>query len=225
MATAPSSSPRGDATRDALVRAAVDIFGRDGFAATGTRAVAEAAGVNQALIAYHFGGKAGLYIAAIEYIVERIREHVDPLLAAIETELGDEAGDTGPDRCLAMLLDLLDTLVVVMTSEKSGTWAKLILKEQQDPSAGFEVLYDGIQGRVIGLSTRLIGRIRGIEPDSETANLLALTLFGQVLIFRTGRATVQRRTGWRQFTPREIAAVQAQIRRNVTAILTEEKPE
>jgi len=221
MSAAPSS-PRGDATREALIGSAIDIFGRDGFAATGTRAVAEAAGVNQALIAYHFGGKAGLYLAAIEHIVERIRDQVDPLLADIDAELGDGYGDTGPDRCLAMLLELLDTLVVVMTSEKSGTWAKLILKEQQDPSKGFEVLYDGIQGRVIGISTRLIGRIRDIDPDSQTANLLALTLFGQVLIFRTGRATVERRTGWQQFTQREIAAVQAQIRRNATAILTQE---
>ena len=219
--TSTSSSPRGDATREALVGAAIEIFWRDGFAATGTRAVAEAAGVNQALIAYHFGGKAGLYLAAIEHIVQRIREQVDPLLAAIDAELGDGA-DANPDRCLAMLLELLDTLVVVMTSQKSGTWARLVLKEQQDPSEGFELLYDGIQGRLIGLSTRLIGRIRDIDPDSQAANLFALTLFGQVLIFRTGRATVERRTGWRQFTQREIAAVQAQVRRNATAILTQE---
>ncbi|MEE4164007.1 MAG: CerR family C-terminal domain-containing protein [Woeseiaceae bacterium] len=217
--TSTSSSPRGDTRREALIQAAVDIFGRDGFAATGTRAVADAAGVNQALIAYHFGGKSGLYLAAIDHIVDRVRERVDPLLADIDAELGDRDADTGPDRCLALLLQLLDTLVVVMTSEKSGTWARLVLKEQQDPSEGFELLYDGIQGRLIGLCTRLIGRIRGIDPDSETANLLALTLFGQVLIFRTGRATVERRTGWRQFTQREIAAVQAQIRRNATAIL------
>lgn len=221
MTTAASSS-RGDATREALIGAAIGIFGRDGFAATGTRAVAEAAGVNQALIAYHFGGKAGLYLAAIEYIVERIREQIDPLLADIDAELGDDGAGVTADRCLAMLLEVLDRLVVVMTSDKSGTWARLVLKEQQDPSEGFELLYDGIQCRLIGLCTRLIGRIRGIDPDSETANLLALTLFGQVLIFRTGRATVERRTGWRQFTQREIAAVQAQIRRNVTAILTQE---
>lgn len=224
MTTVPSS-PRGDTTREALILAAVEIFGRDGFAATGTRAVADAAGVNQALIAYHFGGKSGLYLAAIGYIVDRVRERIDPLLADIEAELGDMDADSARDRCLAMLLRLLDTLVIVLTSEKSGTWARLVLKEQQDPSEGFELLYDGVQGRVIGLCTRLIGKIRDIDPDSETANLLALTLFGQVLIFRTGRATVERRTGWRQFSQREIAAVQAQIRHNVTAILTEEQSE
>jgi AcrR family transcriptional regulator len=219
----PETAPtRGDATREALVLAAVEIFGRDGFAATGTRAVAESAGVNQALIAYHFGGKAGLYLAAIGHIVDRVRERIDPLLAAIDAELGDSGADATAERCLEMLLQLLDTLVVVLTSEKSGSWARLILKEQQDPSEGFDLLYAGIMGRVFGVAGRLIGRIRNIDADSQTANLLAITLFGQVLILRAGRATVERRMGWQQFTQREIAAVQEQIRRNVTAILMQE---
>ena len=210
---------RGDATREALIRAAVEIFGRDGFNATGTRALAESAGVNQALIAYHFGGKAGLYLAALEHIVGRVRERIDPLLAAIDAELD---GAT-PERCLAMLLQLLDGFVVLLTGEESGTWARLILKEQQDPSEGFDVLYEGVMSRVIGIATRLI--IRNIDPESDAANLLGFTIFGQVLVFRTGRATVERRTGWRQFNQREIAAVQAQIHRNVTAILMQENPE
>ena len=212
---------RGDATREALIRAAVEIFGRDGFNATGTRALAECAGVNQALIAYHFGGKAGLYLAALEHIVGRVRERIDPLLAAIDAELD---GAT-PERCLAMLLQLLDGFVVLLTGEESGTWARLILKEQQDPSEGFDVLYEGVMSRVIGIATRLIGSIRNIDPESDAANLLGFTIFGQVLVFRTGRATVERRTGWRQFNQREIAAVQAQIHRNVTAILMQENPE
>jgi AcrR family transcriptional regulator len=224
MNTTPAPA-RGDATREALIRAAVEIFGRDGFAATGTRAVADAAGVNQALIAYHFGGKAGLYLAAIGDIVERVRQRIDPLLAAIDAELDSAGADASADRCLEMLLQLLDAFVVVLTSKKSGSWARLVLKEQQDPSEGFDLLYEGVMGRVIGITSRLIGRIRNIGPDSQEANLLALTLFGQVLIFRTGRATVERRTGWRQFTQREIAAVQAQIDRNVTAILMQENPE
>jgi len=219
---ADTSPTRGEATRDALVRAAVEIFGRDGFDAAGTRALAEAAGVNQALINYHFGGKAGLYHAAIEYIVGRVREHIDPLLATIDAQLGD---DVPAEQCLAMLLQLLDAFVVVLTSEESGTWARLILREQQDPSEGFDILYGSFMSRVLGILTHLIGRIRNIDPDSEAADLLGFTLFGQVLVFRTGRAAIERRTGWQQFSKREIAAIQAQIHSNVTAILMQETTE
>jgi hypothetical protein len=79
--------------------------------------------------------------------------------------------------------------------------------------------------RVVGIATRLIGRIRDLDPDSEAINVLAITLFGQVLILRTARATIERRTGWRQFTQHEIATVQSRIHRNVTAILMQEHPE
>ena len=218
---AETTPSRGEATREALIRAAIEIFGRDGFNAAGTRALAEAAGVNQALIAYHFGSKAGLYLAALQHIVGSVRERIGPLLATIEAELDG----ANPERCLAMLLQLLDGFVVLLTGEESGTWARLILKEQQDPSEGFDVLYEGVMSRVIGITTSLIGRIRNIDPESDAANLLGFTIFGQVLVFRTGRATVERRTGWRQFNEHEIAAVQAQIHRNVTAILMQENPE
>ena len=140
----------------------------------------------------------------------------------IDAEIGDDNRVVPPKRCLAMLLQLLDAMVVVVTSEESGAWAHLILKEQQDPSEGFDVLYSGFMSRLIGTTARLAGRIRQLESDSEAANLLAFTLIGQVLVFRTGRAAVERRTGWKTFTQREISAVQTHIHRNVTAILLQE---
>ena len=57
------SSDRGNASRDALIRAGLRVFSRIGFDAARTRDIAVEAGVNQALIAYHFGGKRGLYLA------------------------------------------------------------------------------------------------------------------------------------------------------------------
>jgi AcrR family transcriptional regulator len=44
-------------TREGILDAALAILGRDGFQALTTRAIAEEAGVNQALINYHFGTK------------------------------------------------------------------------------------------------------------------------------------------------------------------------
>ena len=53
--------PKGaDATRTAIVEAAMRGFAEKGFAATGTREIAALAGTNVASIAYHFGGKDGL---------------------------------------------------------------------------------------------------------------------------------------------------------------------
>jgi TetR/AcrR family transcriptional regulator len=48
-------------TRDALVEAATDLFAAEGFDGVRVEQIAHRAGVNKAMINYHFGGKGGLY--------------------------------------------------------------------------------------------------------------------------------------------------------------------
>src|ERR1700687_388750 len=71
---------RADATRDALVRVALDRFGAKGFEATSTREIANAAGVNLAAIGYHFGGKEGLRKACAEHVAAVIGQTIGPVL-------------------------------------------------------------------------------------------------------------------------------------------------
>ncbi|MEE4243097.1 MAG: TetR family transcriptional regulator, partial [Desulfopila sp.] len=80
-------SSRGEVTRQNLILAAIEIFGRDGFHAASTRNIAQQAGVNQALIGYHFGGKEALYLAATEHIALQIRKRLAPLADEIVLKL------------------------------------------------------------------------------------------------------------------------------------------
>src|SRR3954463_5254850 len=57
---------RAEQTRAALVAAAQETLKQDGFAKTTARAIAQRAGVNQALIYYHYDGVNGLLLAALE---------------------------------------------------------------------------------------------------------------------------------------------------------------
>ena len=61
-----------DQTRAALIRAALKLFGRQGFEGTSTREIAALAKANIGSIAYHFGGKEGLRAACANHIVETI---------------------------------------------------------------------------------------------------------------------------------------------------------
>jgi AcrR family transcriptional regulator len=63
--------PRADVadTRAALLRAAVALFAERGYDRTSLRDVAAAADLDVALVAYHFGGKDGLFAAAMELAV------------------------------------------------------------------------------------------------------------------------------------------------------------
>src|SRR5512143_1430814 len=54
------------ATREALLRAGEELFSARGFDGVPIEAIAERAGVNKALISYHFRGTRGLYAAVLE---------------------------------------------------------------------------------------------------------------------------------------------------------------
>ncbi|GAA3148653.1 TetR family transcriptional regulator [Planomonospora alba] len=56
----------GEETRRRLVEAAAEVLLADGYAGTSARAVAKAAGVNSALVFYHFGGVDQLLLAALD---------------------------------------------------------------------------------------------------------------------------------------------------------------
>ena len=58
-------------TRAAILAAGAELFATKGYAETGVRDIAEAAGCNQALVSYHFGGKGGLYDAILAEAVDR----------------------------------------------------------------------------------------------------------------------------------------------------------
>jgi len=217
MVNRPSSA-RGDQTREALVDAAIEIFGRDGFRAASTRSIADTAGVNQALIGYHFGGKPGLYLAAFERITSAVEQHLLPVTQPIEDEF--RRGEADRERCVGYVMTMIDAIVATFSLRESEAWARLILREQQNPSEAFDRLYDRVLGRHLTLMTGLIARVRRLDPHSTEARLLSQTVIGQGLVFRSARATVLRHLGWRELGADEISMIQAVIRRNVSAMLT-----
>ena len=68
---APSAGDRSDATRQALLDAAIESLRFDGFARASARAIAARAESNQSLIFYHFGSVADLLLAALDEVSAR----------------------------------------------------------------------------------------------------------------------------------------------------------
>jgi len=76
MTALPNSAltERSAETRARILDAALREFAAHGLAGARTERIAEAAGVNKALLYYYFEGKEKLYVAALETIATRIRE-------------------------------------------------------------------------------------------------------------------------------------------------------
>lgn len=64
VSVAPAES--GDGARGRLLRAAVEIFNRKGYAATSVREICEHAGLTKPALYYHFGSKEGVLTAILE---------------------------------------------------------------------------------------------------------------------------------------------------------------
>lgn len=217
----PPPAHRSDATREALIQAAIVVFGRDGFDGASTRSLAKVAGVNQALIGYHFGGKEGLYLAIFEYIAAYFKARTDPLVVEMEALLQEEdeqlTAHERQGRYLPLLLRICDGLLTLMLDRKTEHWARLIVREQQQPTAAFTLLYEGFMGRVLDLQTRLVMRLRD-STDLEDARILVLANMGQLLVWRVCRAAVQHHLHREVPTEAELEKIRSRVHKNVIAM-------
>jgi len=205
---------RGDQTRELLLTAAVTAFALEAPAAVSTRRIAQQAGVNQALIGYHFGGKEGLYRAVLEHTATRIGAIVTPLLDTIE----DALAATSDTEVLAAVHSFTDGMLAALLEEESSEFMQLVLREQQDPTASFPVLLDSFMTRTGMLLTCVAGRLQP-HDDAQTHGLTAISLMGQLVVFRTAHAVALHQLDWDGIDGERLTVVQHHVRRNVTAIL------
>lgn len=69
-----SDEGRRDGTRDLLLASGRVLFAEVGYAGASVRDIASDAGVNSALVRYHFGSKDGLYSAVLEVVFGELRD-------------------------------------------------------------------------------------------------------------------------------------------------------
>jgi AcrR family transcriptional regulator len=70
--------------RERILAAAIDAFATGGFQGVSTRQIAEAAGVTDPLLFYHFKTKADLYLAAVRDQLEKLGEGLDRALREVD---------------------------------------------------------------------------------------------------------------------------------------------
>ena len=109
-------------SRDALLKAATELFSSRGYDAVSTRELAESAGVNLAAIKYHFGSKANLFVEAVKSMMcgsgcehSKVLQEISaetPSAAAkilcqfIESFMGYLLKPVGPQACRIMFREI-----------------------------------------------------------------------------------------------------------------------
>ena len=105
------------ATREALLAAGIELFAERGYEGVPVWAIAAKAGVNKAMISYHFGGKRKLYLAIVSATfseivasVERLADSPRPapeLLRDLIAVVGTMVTEHHPHFCTMMLREVL----------------------------------------------------------------------------------------------------------------------
>ena len=218
---------RGDPTREKLLTASIEVFGRYGFDGATTRALADAAGVNLQAIPYYFGGKEGLYLAAAEHIGELIASHVGEMRQAVRTRLAaadHEGAPLGRDEAQALLTRILQTMAALFVSDESAPWARFLIREQMEPTEAFQRVYGGVMKPMLEVTRRLVGIILGEDPETDHVKLRTFTLLGGVMVFRMAHAAVLAELQWEKFGPRETENVQGLAGEIVASLAASGKP-
>jgi TetR/AcrR family transcriptional regulator len=156
-----------EATRRALLAAGSLLFAERGYDGVAIEVVAARAGVNKALISYHYRGKRGLYLAVLESTFAEVAARLE----------ATEAGSTDARRALRGLLDAFAR----MTRERPG-FPTLFLREVL--ASGIEPAVAPYLVRIVGVTRRLAerglreGLFRRVDPL-----LLHFALFGSLVFF------------------------------------------
>ncbi len=205
---------RGEATRLALIGAALDLFGAKGFEAASTRAVAAAAGANLASIAYHFGGKEGLRLACADHVVETIRGFLAPAL----TPAG--AATLTPPAARALLERVLEAFVAfLVVRPEAQSIARFVVREMFEPTEAFERIYADAFTPLHERFCAVWAAATGAPADALATKLATLAMLGQILYFRVARRVAMRRLGWNDIGPREGEAIRATLVAHLDAAL------
>lgn len=220
MSTEPSKTPPSpaDLTKAALVRAALKLFGRQGYDGTSTREIAAAAKANIGSIAYHFGGKEGLRAAVADHIVETIQSIANQALGGMA---GPDPATLTAETARAQLKATLQGMVAfIVAKPEAGEIVQFMLRELADPTPTLDRIYGGLFEPTHKRLCVIWEHATGEPAESEGTRLAIFSLIGQAVYFRIGREPVLRRMGWTQIGKDEADKIIATLHGNLDAMLS-----
>lgn len=152
-----------ESSRDRLLSAAVSVFSVSGFDGASLRDIERRAGVNRGLAAYHFGGKAELWQAAVSWLMDRFHDEMARYQDVLTVVSPQERG-----RVLVRVL--------VHFAAKYPEYFRLVLLEGSEPSERSRWIAEEHVRRHIDFFHRLTGS-DGM-PDRTREAIAYYTLLG-----------------------------------------------
>ncbi len=210
---------RGVETRQRIVLAALELFGREGYERTSTRDIAARAEVNAPVLQYYFDGKEGLYSACAEYMSSQIHKILQPVLDLVRGKLSKKISRAGLIDCVCLIYE--QTAEFMLLNPELESWTRFITWNERDavPPKARKLIDEGIGNDMRTLLGELIGRVIGKDPDDVETRIRVLTLGGQLSIFNVARQHSLEFLGWKSVDDKALRQVTTIIREQTAAAL------
>jgi AcrR family transcriptional regulator len=160
-----------EVTRAKLLQAAMQLFSAHGYERATVREICRRAGVNIALVNYHFGDKLELYLAVVRYAID-----LEAKMAML-----DQAFVENSDPC-DTLRQIIHGIFERLSAphQQFGLQLRFMLKEMANPTPALArtvleallPIYDRLRS--------LVGQILNLPMDHEKTRLCTHSIMGQV---------------------------------------------
>ncbi|QDT11367.1 CerR family C-terminal domain-containing protein [Planctomycetes bacterium K23_9] len=167
-------------TRTRLLLTAGPIFAKSGFHRATIRDISQAANVNVASVAYHFGDKIGLYRA----VIDRVRQSREERFPAPESDRSLE-----PQQALSHLIHTM--LSRMIKGDQYGWESQLIMREMEEPTLAFREMVEEFFRPIYGHLKSTIKQLLGDDAPPHVVEQFSLSVVGQCVYYRIGRGVVE----------------------------------
>ena len=183
-------------TRTKLLEAAGHVFAECGYYSATVRDICARAGVNVALVNYHFGDKLELYTEVLRRSIGAAKNEV------IQQAMRSEAS---PEEALRLLIRAM--LARVCGANHPGWHVRLMVHELAQPTPAMSRVIDEAMRPIYDRFRALIGTILGLPPEHEKTRLSTHSVIAQVVHYAHSRRVVSQLWPELELTPEKIAEI------------------
>jgi len=203
-------------SKDKLLMAGLELFAINGFDGTSTRQICEKAGVNISSIPYYFNNKEGLYKSVIETIAKKVFMQIEPIIKKIEIK-----ENITKEEAKILFNEVIEVFSeFILSKEIPNSFPVLIIREQTEPTAAFEILYETAIKHIHITFRKLIGILIDKKESDPEVIFRVSSIIGQIISFRMNKQAILRALGQNDLTEENIKLIKEIILNQTNAIIS-----
>ena len=189
-----------DDTRTKLLAAAGQVFAESGFQAATVREICARAGVNIALVNYHFGDKLELYTEVLRHSVGASGNGI----------INQAMASTAPPK--EAFRELIHAMLLrVCRGDRPGWHFQLMMHEFAQPTPAMASVIDETMSPVYDRFRELIGVMLDLPPGDDKVRLSTHSVIAQVVHYAHGRHVISRVWPELELNPERIEQIATHI--------------